>query len=167
MLVAQSGAVMDSRVHRAGSAVLATRDILGKLSFAVSPDAAARASGGIGRRAGFRCQCPKGRGGSTPPSRTERKSAPDLGYPGRGLIPFPAGGAGSGRVGLRSVRILRRFRMPRAATVGSILRIRHLLRNRRACLLEDRTERSPDGTRYAHDQATQYQSRFRLAGPKP
>ena len=24
-----------------------------------------------GRRAGFRCQCPKGRGGSNPPSRTE------------------------------------------------------------------------------------------------
>ena len=31
-----------------------------------------RASGGIGRRAGFRCQCPKGRGGSSPPSRTQR-----------------------------------------------------------------------------------------------
>ena len=29
-----------------------------------------RASGGIGRRAGFRFLCPKGRGGSTPPSRT-------------------------------------------------------------------------------------------------
>ena len=29
-----------------------------------------RASGGIGRRAGFRCQCPKGRGGSSPPSPT-------------------------------------------------------------------------------------------------
>ncbi len=28
------------------------------------------AGGGIGRRAGFRFQCPKGRGGSTPPSRT-------------------------------------------------------------------------------------------------
>lgn len=35
-----------------------------------SSEIAARASGGIGRRAGFRCQCPKGRGGSTPPSRT-------------------------------------------------------------------------------------------------
>src|SRR5690606_14028411 len=30
----------------------------------------ARASGGIGRRAGFRCQCPYGRGGSSPPLRT-------------------------------------------------------------------------------------------------
>src|SRR5438034_9915306 len=29
-----------------------------------------RASGGIGRRAGFRFLCPKGRGGSTPPSPT-------------------------------------------------------------------------------------------------
>src|SRR4051812_10723664 len=29
-----------------------------------------RASGGIGRRAGFRFQCPKGRGGSSPPSPT-------------------------------------------------------------------------------------------------
>src|SRR5699024_2036697 len=29
-----------------------------------------RASGGIGRRAGFRCQWPQGRGGSSPPSRT-------------------------------------------------------------------------------------------------
>lgn len=28
------------------------------------------AGGGIGRRAGFRFQCPQGRGGSTPPSRT-------------------------------------------------------------------------------------------------
>ena len=30
-----------------------------------------RASGGIGRRAGFRFLCPKGRGGSTPPSPTD------------------------------------------------------------------------------------------------
>src|SRR5436190_17951247 len=29
-----------------------------------------RASGGIGRRAGFRCLCPQGRGGSSPPSPT-------------------------------------------------------------------------------------------------
>ncbi len=29
-----------------------------------------RAGGGIGRRARFRSVCPKGRGGSTPPSRT-------------------------------------------------------------------------------------------------
>src|SRR5215468_7455150 len=29
-----------------------------------------RASGGIGRRAGFRCQWPQGRGGSSPPSPT-------------------------------------------------------------------------------------------------
>ena len=32
----------------------------------------ARASGGIGRRAGFRFLCPQGRGGSTPPSPTGR-----------------------------------------------------------------------------------------------
>ena len=32
------------------------------------------ASGGIGRRARFRSVCPKGRGGSTPPSRTTRCS---------------------------------------------------------------------------------------------
>jgi hypothetical protein len=31
------------------------------------------AGGGIGRRAGFRFQCPQGRGGSTPPSRTSQK----------------------------------------------------------------------------------------------
>ena len=31
-----------------------------------------RASGGIGRRARFRSVCPKGRGGSTPPSRTKK-----------------------------------------------------------------------------------------------
>jgi hypothetical protein len=31
-----------------------------------------RASGGIGRRAGFRFLCPKGCGGSSPPSRTIR-----------------------------------------------------------------------------------------------
>src|SRR3954447_7356400 len=34
------------------------------------PERASRASGGIGRRARFRSVCPKGRGGSTPPSRT-------------------------------------------------------------------------------------------------
>ena len=32
-----------------------------------------RASGGIGRRAGFRFLCPQGRGGSTPPSPTARE----------------------------------------------------------------------------------------------
>src|SRR5690606_39571008 len=37
---------------------------------------AARASGGIGRRAGFRCQCPKGRGGSSPPSPTRLVGSP-------------------------------------------------------------------------------------------
>ncbi len=37
------------------------------------------AGGGIGRRAGFRFQCPKGRGGSTPPSRTMETGSP----PGR------------------------------------------------------------------------------------
>ncbi len=39
---------------------------------------AARASGGIGRRAGFRCQCLHGRGGSSPPSRTEPHKAPGI-----------------------------------------------------------------------------------------
>ena len=33
-----------------------------------------RAGGGIGRRARFRSVCPKGRGGSTPPSRTQRQA---------------------------------------------------------------------------------------------
>src|SRR5262249_6058636 len=33
-----------------------------------------RASGGIGRRAGFRCLCPQGRGGSSPPSPTPARS---------------------------------------------------------------------------------------------
>ena len=37
---------------------------------AVLASSGARASGGIGRRARFRSVCPKGRGGSTPPSRT-------------------------------------------------------------------------------------------------
>ena len=35
-------------------------------------DPSTRASGGIGRRAGFRFLCPRGRGGSTPPSPTPR-----------------------------------------------------------------------------------------------
>src|SRR5688572_8402994 len=68
------------------------RDILGKLSCTASSDAASRASGGIGRRAGFRCQCPKGRGGSTPPSRTNEEWAPDRGpilVPGRGVTAEP------------------------------------------------------------------------------
>ena len=62
------------RAARAGhrlppvSPTVRTRDILGKLS---SSERDARASGGIGRRAGFRCQCSQGRGGSSPPSRTE------------------------------------------------------------------------------------------------
>src|SRR5262245_1643745 len=34
---------------------------------------ATRASGGIGRRAGFRCQWPQGRGGSSPPSPTRQR----------------------------------------------------------------------------------------------
>ena len=50
-------------------------------------DAATRASGGIGRRAGFRCQCPKGRGGSTPPSRTNDDPRAGLRAHGRSLIP--------------------------------------------------------------------------------
>jgi len=40
----------------------------------------ARASGGIGRRAGFRFLCPQGRGGSSPPSPTDCDVA---GHPGR------------------------------------------------------------------------------------
>src|ERR1700720_2722638 len=38
-------------------------------------DRVARASGGIGRRAGFRFLCPKGCGGSSPPSPTPRLPA--------------------------------------------------------------------------------------------
>lgn len=72
MLIAQPVPVMDRCSDQASSVSCGSRDILGKLSFTGSPDAVTRASGGIGRRAGFRCQCPKGRGGSTPPSRTDR-----------------------------------------------------------------------------------------------
>ena len=39
-------------------------------------DAVARASGGIGRRAGFRFLCPKGCGGSSPPSPTHPPTQP-------------------------------------------------------------------------------------------
>lgn len=48
-----------------------------------SDDTPKCAGGGIGRRAGFRFQCPKGRGGSTPPSRTDETPGP--GFPDRGL----------------------------------------------------------------------------------
>src|SRR6188768_3286436 len=37
-----------------------------------------RASGGIGRRAGFRFLCPRGRGGSTPPSPTRSATNPNV-----------------------------------------------------------------------------------------
>ena len=47
------------------------------------PDAR-RASGGIGRRAGFRCLCPKGCGGSSPPSPTDR---PRVSVHGRTVAP--------------------------------------------------------------------------------
>ncbi len=47
--------------------------------------AAMRAGGGIGRRARFRSVCPKGRGGSTPPSRTSK--APGLTW---GFVHFRA-----------------------------------------------------------------------------
>lgn len=50
-----------------------------------------RASGGIGRRAGFRCQCPQGRGGSSPPSRTERRRPPGS---SRGPSSLSAGAGG-------------------------------------------------------------------------
>lgn len=40
-----------------------------------------------GRRAGFRCQCPKGRGGSNPPSRTQMKESRSS---DRGSFAFPA-----------------------------------------------------------------------------
>ena len=40
------------------------------VGWAVGYPVALRASGGIGRRAGFRCLCPKGCGGSSPPSPT-------------------------------------------------------------------------------------------------
>ena len=45
-----------------------------------------------GRRAGFRCQCPKGRGGSNPPSRTEPWGIPQ-GLKEPGTKGFPALGA--------------------------------------------------------------------------
>src|SRR5690625_413544 len=57
------------------------------------------ASGGIGRRAGFRCQCPQGRGGSTPPSRT-------FSFLGCGFWGFRAG---AGRWGVASNVGLRRL----------------------------------------------------------
>src|SRR5699024_10671991 len=57
-----------------------------------------RASGGIGRRAGFSCQCLHGRGGSSPPSRTEFMQ-PLIGFPVRGCCVF------SGPM-LRPVRVL-------------------------------------------------------------
>src|SRR5690606_34638623 len=66
----------------------------------------ARASGGIGRRAGFRCQCPQGRGGSSPPSRTRRGEAPGRTMSsGRG--PLASGGSGRARTpgGRRSVLV--------------------------------------------------------------
>ena len=44
-----------------------TRDIFGKLSSSERDDSREWRNG---RRAGFRCQCPYGRGGSSPPSRT-------------------------------------------------------------------------------------------------
>ena len=50
----------------ASSAVLASYGFLPGRSGWLEP----RASGGIGRRARFRSVCPKGCGGSTPPSRT-------------------------------------------------------------------------------------------------
>ena len=46
------------------------------------------ASGGIGRRAGFRCQCSQGRGGSSPPSRTARRR-PRI-SPGPSSFPLPS-----------------------------------------------------------------------------
>ena len=65
------------------------RDILGKL-VAWHPRCLACASGGIGRRAGFRCQCLHGRGGSSPPSRTERRR-PRI-HPGPSSLSGGAGG---------------------------------------------------------------------------
>ncbi len=44
-----------------------------------------RASGGIGRRARFRSVCPEGRGGSTPPSRTQKRPLTRDNIPVRGL----------------------------------------------------------------------------------
>jgi hypothetical protein len=67
------------------------------------------AGGGIGRRAGFRFQCPKGRGGSTPPSRTEDEPRRPSGLRGSFVFALraslsPSGDAASLRV--RSVRSL-------------------------------------------------------------
>ena len=46
----------------------------GNISLALRKSAV-RASGGIGRLAGFRCQCSQGRAGSTPASRTSSSQA--------------------------------------------------------------------------------------------
>jgi hypothetical protein len=58
----------------------------------------ARASGGIGRRAGFRFLCPKGRGGSTPPSPTTcdlvERSGSDAPSPGLRAPPLGLGPPG-------------------------------------------------------------------------
>ena len=53
-----------------------------------------RASGGIGRRARFRSVCPKGRGGSTPPSRTTRQGP---GVPGAFVVPASLAARGVAR----------------------------------------------------------------------
>ncbi len=80
---------------------------------------ASRASGGIGRRARFRSVCPKGRGGSTPPSRTwtrgqllgtarRRKAGSPQGGPAfccsRPLADAGGGGRGDGRVPVNATR---------------------------------------------------------------
>ncbi len=76
-----------------------------------------RASGGIGRRAGFRCQCPKGRGGSTPPSRTAKIQPPTWDFPGGGcLVPGPPPISRGGRGGVSTRR-----GAARSTTGGAVL----------------------------------------------
>jgi hypothetical protein len=60
-----------------------------------------RASGGIGRRAGFRCQWPQGRGGSSPPSRTanEKPLTGTCRRFGEGLLRVCVGSSNRGRRG--------------------------------------------------------------------
>src|SRR5918992_5013643 len=59
----------------------------------------ARASGGIGRRAGFRFLCPQGRGGSSPPSPTHHMTRPSTPDPALLRAPRLLDGSGTPPVG--------------------------------------------------------------------
>src|SRR4029079_16570825 len=70
-----------------------------------------RASGGIGRRAGFRCLCPQGRGGSSPPS-------PTPGRRGGGLVALTRGRGRMTATGQVRRRVGRRGRVACAVAVA-------------------------------------------------